>query len=129
MEQNILIQFIKNHPALNISEIAKKAGFSRNLLYGILDGEKKLLTEKAFNLAKVLSHYGLNINDWIFVPYNEAEHLNTLECYRFTQDEHETIEETIYNKKGIETGCTIKYKVTIQKDMMDMFDFARLINL
>lgn len=128
-KQNILIQFIKEHPALTISEISKLTKFSPTLLYGILDGKKKLNTGKAFQIAKALSHYGLRLNGWIFEPYSWEEMPEHLQAYRFTDDEQEVIDIHVYNETGIETSCTIKYKITIQKDMMDMFDFAQLINL
>jgi hypothetical protein len=53
MKKNELIKFIEEHPALNIQAIAKETSFSPTLLYGILSGEKALLGDKAFELAKV----------------------------------------------------------------------------
>ena len=130
MKKNQLIEFIEQHEALNISEIANKAGFSRTLLYGILSGEKALLGDKAWELAKVLSHYGLILRGWTFKPFEADESPLMLECYRFVKDaEQEIIEETIFNEQGIETGCIIRYKVLIQKTSMDQFDFAEFLGI
>jgi transcriptional regulator with XRE-family HTH domain len=120
MDKNILIQFIEEHPALTIKEIANATNFSQSLLYGILSGEKNLKGDKAFEIAKVLSHYGLTLRGWVFKPY-DAEYLPLmLEAYRFTDDEQEDFEET----SGI-----IKYRVIIQKDTFDEFDFASFIGV
>lgn len=129
MKKNILIEFIESRNALNVSEIAKESGFSRTLLYGILSGEKTLKGDKAWELAKVLSNYGLVLKGWTFKPFNKKEFPAMLECYRFTDDEQEVIEEILYNEKGQETGSIIQYKVIIQKNMMDMFDFASFIGI
>ena len=119
--ENKLIVFIENHPALNISEIAKEAGFSRTLLYGILSGEKALLGDKAFELAKVLSNYGLVLNGWTFEPYDYEEFPLMLFAYRFVEEfEHEDFEP----KSGV-----IYYKVVIQKSIMDEWDFAEFLKV
>ena len=119
MQDNILIQFIKNHPALTIAEISKLTNFSKTLLYGILSGDKTLRSDKAFSLAKVLSHYGLRLNGWIFEPYDWDDTPEMIKCYRFADEEQEVIDE----------GNTIKYKVIIYRDIMDVFDFAQFIGV
>ena len=117
--ENILIKFIKEHPALTITEISKLTNFSKTLLYGILSGEKTLKVDKAFSLAKVLSHYGLRLNEWIFEPYDWDDTPEMIKCYRFADEEQEVIDE----------GNTIKYKVIIYRDIMDVFDFAQFIGI
>ena len=121
--ENILIKFIKSHPALTIAEISKLTNFSKTLLYGILDGKKTLKGDKAFALAKALSHYGLRLNGWIFEPYSWDEMPEHLFAYRFADDEQEVIE--IEHDNGVE----IKYKVFIHRDIMDVFDFAAFIGV
>lgn len=123
MQDNILIQFIKNHPALTISELSKLTNFSKTLLYGILSEDKKvqkaLKPDKAFALAKALSHYGLRLNGWIFEPYDWNDTPEIIKCYRFKDVEQETIDK----------GDHFEYKVIIYRDIMDVFDFAQFIGV
>jgi hypothetical protein len=121
MKKNALIQFIEEHPALNIQAIAKETSFSPTLLYGILSGEKALLGDKAFELAKVLSHYGLVLNGWTFKPYDYEEFPLMLQAYRFC-DEFEV--EDFEPQSGV-----IYYKLTIQKSLMDEWDFAEFLKI
>lgn len=119
MQDNILIEFIKNHPALTITEISKLTNFSKTLLYGIISGEKTLKGDKAFSLAKVLSHYGLRLNGWVFEPYDWNETPEMIKCYRFKDAEQETIDKVDH----------FEYKVIIYRDVMDVFDFAQFIGV
>jgi|11BtaG_2_1085332.scaffolds.fasta_scaffold38536_3 AraC-like DNA-binding protein len=79
--ENILITWIKNHSALNLSRVATQAGFSVSLLHGIMKNEKGLTVDKAFKLAKVLSHYGLELRGWRFLSTNQKD---KLKCYSIT---------------------------------------------
>ena len=121
---NPLVQFLQERPSLNISQLAKEAGFSMSLLDQIKKEKTPLTAGKAFALAIALSRYGLVLNRWIFEPYDIENYPLVLSCYRFKDIEQETIE--IEHPEG---GTSFEYKVTIYRDVMEQSDFAEFLGI
>ena len=87
-----LAGWLNNHPAINISEIAKGMGISRaSYLHEIIKDQRMLSERYAFAIAKELSKYGLQLNGWIFEPYDE-EYPLTLFALSWKNEEVEEID-------------------------------------
>jgi transcriptional regulator with XRE-family HTH domain len=112
---NYLFKFIQEHPALNVSQIARDIGVQPRYLSEILKGDRGLTSDKAFKIARVLTRYGLKLKDWFFEEHSTDFPLS-LFAHKFIN------EERIIEKEGVVT-----LKAHVEKREFNQTDFFEFI--